>query len=292
MKTLPLKPNLGRAAIILGVVVSLASVGPAFADDTSAVGGTDSDQTPQSLKNSKGIITHVNATEKLVTTESFWSTKTFSLADNCTVSLEDKPEATVANLRPGQKVKVRYLNSHGVLIAHGIQQENQVYHGRVETIDPAIKSIGIKRGAAVRKFSLPENYTVLLKDNKSGTLADLKVGQMVHVIYESLDDEYFARRIEQKNPTFVGTIRSMDATTRTVKAKSVFEEKTFRLADKCRVVTADDSDASLRDLRIGDRVEFVYEDKDGVLVANRIGQESPSAAAESSETAKANTKTP
>jgi Cu/Ag efflux protein CusF len=291
MKTLPLESNLGRAAIILGMAMSLVSIGPAIADDSS-VDGTDSGQLPKSLKSSSGTISHVNATEKLVTTESFWATKTYSLADNCTVALEDKPEATVADLRPGQKVRVRYLNTHGVLIAHGIHQENQVYRGRVETVDPATKSVGIKRGAAVRKFSLPENYKVLLKDNKSGTLADLKVGQMVNVVYESLDDEYFARRIEQKNPTFVGTIRSMDASTRTVKAKSVFEEKTFRLSDKCRIVTADDSDASLRDLRIGDRVEFVYEDKDGVLVANRVGQESPSAAADSSETVKANTKTP
>ena len=63
-------------------------------------------------------------------------------------------------------------------------------------------------------------------------------------------------------------------------------------SDGCRIVTPENPDAALRDLRIGDRVEFVYEEKAGVLIANRIGHDSPPAAAVGSETAKADTKVP
>jgi Cu/Ag efflux protein CusF len=220
------------------------------------------------------------------------STLSFSLSDTCTVTLEDKPVATLADLRPGQQIQIHYENSHGVRIAHEILQQDLVYHGHIESIDVASKTVGIKHGMATRKFTLPEHLAVVVKDNKAGAMGDLKIGQTVDVIYESKNSGYLARRIEQKNPTFVGTIRSMDAATRTVKAKNFFEEKHFRLADGCRIVTTDNPNAGLRDLRIGDRVEFVYEDKGGVLIANRIGPESSQAAAVGSETAKADTKVP
>jgi hypothetical protein len=65
-------------------------------------------------------------------------------------------------------------------------------------------------------------------------------------------------------------------------------EKKFNLADGCRIVVANKPDASLRDLRIGDKVEFSYEDADGVLVANRIGRDTNLAETEGSHTAKLN----
>ena len=276
----------GGLAAILVMALGFASLAPALADDSTAV------TKPKPTKLFVGTVSQVDANAKVLIAKSFWSTRTFSLSDTCSVSVEDKSAATLADLQPGQKIRIRYEAPHGVRIAHEVRQQNLVFRGHIESIDPANKLVGVKHGVATRKFSLPEHFAVVLHDNKTGGLADLKIGQSVDVIYESQDSRYFARRIEQKNPTFVGTIRSMDAGTRTVKAKSFFDEKQFRLADGCRIVTADNPNAALRDLRIGDRVEFVYEDQAGVLIANRIGQESPQAAAVGSETAKADTKVP
>jgi hypothetical protein len=80
----------------------------------------------------------------------------------------------------------------------------------------------------------------------------------------------------------------LDARTRTVKARSFMTEKKFALADGCRIVVANKPDASLRDLRIGDQVEFSYENADGVLIASRIGRDANLAETESSQTAKLN----
>jgi Cu/Ag efflux protein CusF len=290
MKAKQLIANQPILAAVLSAALCLACVPSAFSDDTAAV---QKPKTPKA-KNDRvytGRIQHLDPAQRVIIAESFWSTRTFSLGDNCKIALEDKPDATLADLRPGQKIEIQYVAARGVRIAHAVQQKNLVYHGHVEAIDPDAKTIEVKRGGGVREFNLPENYTVLVQ-GKAGTLADLKVGQRVDVIHESLDNQHLARRIEQNNPAFVGTIRSIDASTRTVKARSFFEERTFRLADNCRIVTGDNSDASLRDLRIGDRVEFTFEDKDGILVANRIGHESPSATAVSSETARAETTVP
>jgi len=271
----------------LGLALSLAGITPALADDSAA------SSKPPTVKLLTGTVTQVSPSDKVLIVDSGWSKRTFSISETCKVSLEDKSAAALADLQPGQKIRIRYAEAHGVRIAHEIEQRNLVHHGRIEFIDVANKTIGVERGMVTRKFRLPEHFTVLVKDGKTGTFDELKVGQAVDVIYETPGEpRYVARRIEQKNPTFVGTIRSMDATTRTVKAKNFFEEKQFRLADGCRIVTTENPKAALRDLRIGDRVEFVYEEKAGVLIANRIGHESPPAAAVGSETAKADTQVP
>ena len=44
-------------------------------------------------------------------------TRNFSTATDCKVSFQDKPDASLAELRPGQKVYVRYERDNGVLIA-------------------------------------------------------------------------------------------------------------------------------------------------------------------------------
>jgi len=279
--------SLGLTTFFFGLALGLAGNSPALADESTA------SSKPQRTKQFMGTLAQVNPQEKVLLMETFWSTRPFSVSDTCKVSLEDKPVATLADLHPGQKIRIRYAEAHGVKIAHEIEQQNLVHNGRIEFIDPVNKIIGVERGMVTRKFALPEKINVVVNDNKPGTLEDLKVGQAVTVIFESPGDPPFvARRIEQKNPTFVGTIRLMDATTRTVKARNFFEEKQFRLADDCRIVTSENPDAALRDLRIGDRVEFVYAERAGVLIANRIGHESPQAAAVGSETAKADTKVP
>jgi hypothetical protein len=273
---------------ILGVALSFGSFTRAWGDDAASVSPLPAG------KLFVGTVSKVHPEERVLMVDSFWSKRTFSVSDTCRVFLEDKPEAALADLVPGQKIRIRYTQTRGVRIAHGIEQQNQVHSGRIEFVDTTNKIIGVERGMVTRRFALPENVAVVVKDDKAGRVADLKVGHLVNVVYETPGKpRYVARRIEQKNPTFVGTIRSLDAATRMVSARSFTEEKQFRLADGCRIVTADNPDAGLRDLRIGDRVEFVYEEKAGVLIANRIGtEESSPAGAVGSETATANTKVP
>jgi hypothetical protein len=104
-------------------------------------------------------------------------------------------------------------------------------------------------------------------------LNDLKVGQTVNVIYDSSNGKRTAQRIEQERPTYVGTVRAIDCDTRTVRAKRMLSEKTFRLADGCRIVINGHADGSLSDLRIGDRITLTYENANGVLVASCLGRE-------------------
>ena len=96
---------------------------------------------------------------------------------------------------------------------------------------------------------------------------------MVKVVYEPSNGSLAAQRIEQRDDRFVGTIRAIDAGTRTIKAKNMFTEKKFSLANGCRIVVQGSPDAKLSDLRIGEAIAVSFENVDGVLVADRIGHD-------------------
>jgi len=267
-----MKTSLMRMMMVTGMAFNLICASPTKGDEPAPV---------QKDKNFKGTITAVDRKEKTVSARDFWGTKTFNVADNCKVSLEDQPVASLAELRSGQKVEIGYENAHGVLVADRIAQHNLVFTGYISAIDRVKRTLTVKHGTFTRDFAVAPDCAVVIKDNDTKTLDDLEVGHTVNVIYEMANDSPLARRIEQKSPTFVGTIKAIDAETRTVKAKDLLAEKTFHLADGCQIVTGGKPGGSLRDLRIGDRFAFTYEDTDGVLVANRIGRQTTPSSMES-----------
>jgi Cu/Ag efflux protein CusF len=255
----------------LAVAFQLACAGLARGDDASAM-QTGAVAAPK-LKLCQGTVAAVDPQQRTVSVKSVWRTRTFNAADSCTVALEDRPEASLADLRSGQKVAVQYENRSGVLVAGRIVQHNRIYTGHLSALDPVQRTFRVKHGLSVRAFTLADRSKVTLAGEKAGSLNDLKLGQIVRVVYESAKGAATAVRIEQKHPTFVGTIRAIDSDARTVRAKSLLSEKTFHLADGCKIVANGKMDASLKDLRIGDQAAFTYEDARGVLIASRIGRE-------------------
>jgi len=283
MKNHCLKTRLGSATGILSVaLLSVLTINLALAD------GPLNDPAPVAaakIKTYQGTVAAVDAAEKTVTVKGTMFRKTFNASDACRVSLEDKPTASLSDLRPGHPVEIRYQDAGGVLAASQITQHNLVVEGYITSIDPAQRKLTIKRGGNKKELLATENCTVLLQGEKFGTLENLKIGHAVRIAYEPGPKPWTTRKIEQRAETFVGTIQAIDAGTRTVKARSFMAEKKFNLAEDCRIVVAGKTDARLRDLRIGDKVEFSYEDANGVLVANRIGLEAQASGSDGSQAA-------
>jgi Cu/Ag efflux protein CusF len=274
-----MKTSLMQMSVAAGMAFNLICASPVNGDQPAPV---------QTDKIFKGTVTAVDQKEKTVSARDFWGAKIFNVGNTCTVSLEDQPSALLADLHPGQKVEIGYQNARGVPVADRIAQHNMVFTGFINTIDPAKGTLAVKHGVYTRDFAAARDCVVVIKNDKTKSLDDLKVGHTVTVIYESLNNNSLvARRIEQKSPTFVGTIKAIDADTRTVKAKDLLAEKTFHLADGCQIVTDGKLGGSLGDLRIGDRFAFTYEDTAGVLVVDRIGRETTSSGMENAQAIKA-----
>lgn len=259
---------------VVGLTLGLAGAGLARGDGplstTPPANESSHAEKPSSYN---GSIVAVDPQEKTVTVRGGLTTRTFNAGDNCQVVLEDKPRASLADLAACQKVEVRYRKVQGVPIAQEVIQKNRTFKGHITALDPAKRTISVKHGLFTRGFALANGSTVIVKNDKAGSLENLRIGDTVTVIYQLDNDPLIAQRVEQKNPTFTGTIRAIDARTRTVTARSLMGEKKFHLANGCKIVVNGKTDAGLSDLRIGDRMSVSYEDADGVLVANRIGRE-------------------
>src|SRR5215510_4576079 len=78
---------------------------------------------------------------------------------------------------------------------------------------------------------------------------------------------------KQKGKTYSGIIATVDAKEKTVKVKGTVFSKTFNVADNCEFTLGDRKNATLDDLRVGQKVDVNYKDASGVLVANRFAQE-------------------
>jgi Cu/Ag efflux protein CusF len=273
-----MKTTLTHTAFIAALAWGLASANLARGDEQAPAAGN---------KTSKGTVITVDQKENSVRVRGMWGTRLFHAGDNCAVSLEDKPQGSLPELRPGQKVEVCYDNVDGVLVARRIIQHNNVFKGYIKAMDPDKRTITVESGLLNRNFAMAEKFSVIRND-ATGSLDDLKIGHMINVIYEKKGGSPVASRIELKDSTFVGTVQAIDAGTKTVKARNLLNEKKFNLADGCKIVAGAKADGQLSDLRIGDRVAFSYENANGVLVAHRIGLETGSPGVQSARAAKIN----
>jgi len=224
-------------------------------------------------KSFKGTVTAVDQKEKTVVMRGFWTTRTFNVGDHCKVSLEDNANAELKDLRPGYRVEVSYLENNGVRIASQVMQKNLVFTGNIAAIDPASRTLKVKRGTVTETFVASDHCNVIVRNDRNRALADLRIGHKVTVSYSAPGDAKVAQKIEQAGSTFTGTVEAIDADARTLKAQHLLSEKKFNLAKDCPIVIGGKSDGKLSDLRIGDKLSVVYEEIDGVLVATCVARE-------------------
>lgn len=265
-------------------VIALSSGWLSLTLFTPALGGES--KPAEHARTYSGIVSAVDQNEKTLSVKTWLASRSFNIGEDCKVSLEDKPAATVADVHPGQKIEVSYEEVAGVRVAHGIAQHNLSFKGHVTELDSPNHTITVRDSGLGKTFALAPECKVVLNHDRAGIVNDLKPGQFVTVIYEDGKQRDLACRIEQRSETYVGTIRALDAGARTVKARTRLSERKFNLADDCSIVIEGHPDAHLSDLHIGDRVVISYEDKDGIAIVSRIGREPTAGETETAQTAR------
>src|SRR5690349_14814366 len=159
--------NINTKSMAIGLaVLSAVSAWSVRADEQAAM--------KQKEKSYSGIIDRVDAKEKTVKLKGMLFTRTFNIADNCEFSLGDKKDATLDNLRAGQKVDVQYKDASGVLVANRFTQEELSYSGTVQAIDRNAHTLKLSHSGLHKTFELPGDCRVILRDDRSGSLEDVK----------------------------------------------------------------------------------------------------------------------
>jgi Cu/Ag efflux protein CusF len=198
--------------------------------------------------------------------------KKFNLGSACIYSFLEDTNGNAAGLHPGQKVTVSYQDLDGVLVADRIEQEPMRFEGRVKSIDPATRLVTVHEdGLGMDKqFKFAADCKVMLRDDRSGALNDLQPGNYVALVYETPTGLPTVQLISQTSEKFTGSLTAIDLDERTVKAKSLFDEKKFNIGENCVIVADGRSDARLSDLKPDDKLIFTFDEIDGVNVVNHI----------------------
>ena len=251
---------------LTAVCMSLLTLGPAAtasADSTAPVAKPDQSYT--------GTVVAVDLQEHILNVRGFLFGKTFNLGEQCTYLLPNQVAGSLADLRPGEKIQVRYQNAHGVLVADRIAQVPMRYEGMVKAIDPVNRTLTVHVRALDRNFQIARACRVVLRNNQSGQLTDIQPGDHVTVTYETPGDHATARQIAQTSQTFTGALIALDLGERTVKASGALITKKFNLADHCAIVINGKLDGRLEDLKPNEKLELTYDAINGVNIVNRIG---------------------
>jgi len=263
MKTLPLKNWLAIGAALL-ITTTTPRV---LADDQPAT--TDTAAKPE-ISTYTGTVAAVDPKEQVLSVKGWMMSKSFNLGGSCVYTLLEKPAATAADLRPGEKVVVSYQNVHGVLIACRVEQQPMQYEGMVKAIDPEKHTLTLSRSPGEKKLQVADGCKIVLRDQRNGTVADIRTGDHITVTYETPDGKAVARQIAQTSQEFAGTLTAIDLGEKTLKAKSFFDTKKFNVANNCAIVINGKPNGRLSDLRTDARFVFSYDEISGVNVVNRI----------------------
>jgi len=241
---------------------------PALADEPAGTAAT----TVKNEKSYTGTVVSVDPKEHVLSVKG-WTmmNKAFNLGDNCLISQLDHNSAAVNDLRAGEKVTVNYQDAHGVLIASRVAQEPMQFEGMIKAIDNDKHTLTLHQRALDKQIQFPADCKITLREGKPGTMADLRVGNHVTVIYETPGNTPTAHQIAQTSIPYTGTLTAIDLNDRTVKAKAMFATKKFNLADNCTIVVNGRTDGKLDDLKPNDKLSFSYDEINGVNVVNRIG---------------------
>src|SRR5258708_2589598 len=233
---------------------------------------------PQTAKTWTGTLSAVSPEGHSVVGKHVLSTRVFNIGDHCAISALDKNQASMADLHPGDHVEITFRNEQGVLVAYGIAVKPLSYHGLIHNMDKNARVVTMQKGIAQKKFQVATDCKVVLWNGNSGTLDDLKPGDELTLAYQSPGGLPVVCRIQGHSSTFAGTIQAVDLSARTLRADTLFGERTFHLASGCRISDGTRDDLSLKDLALGRKYTFTYVDVDGVNVADYIGPASNSSA--------------
>ena len=217
-----------------------------------------------------GTVAAVDANEHILKVDGLFLHKDFNLGNTCSYVFLDKGSGAIGDLHPGQKVVVAYRNFDGVRVADLVEQQPLLFEGKVTEFDANKRTMSVRHDGLEKTFQIAPGCPIDLHDNRSGTLADVQPGNRVTVTYETPYGGAVARRIDQATQRFTGELTAIDLNDRTAKAKDLLARKKFKLASNCEVVLNGKTDAKLRDVKLGERLEFDYTDANGINIVSRI----------------------
>ena len=153
-------------------------------------------------------------------------------------------------------------------------KQDKTYTGTVVSVDPNERLLKVRGPFLSKEFNLGENCAFAFLDQSAGTVNGLRPGQKVRVAYQNARGVLVADRIEQQPLRYEGMVKAIDPAAGTLTLHRRTMNKTFELADDCKVMLRDKRNGVLADVRPGHWVSVTYETPDRHPTVRRIDQTS------------------
>ena len=151
---------------------------------------------------------------------------------------------------------------------------HKTYTGMVVSVDAKERTLGLKGAFMKKKFNLGDNCAYTFVDKSNGAISDLRPGQRLLVAYQESHGVRVADRVTQQPLAYEGTVKAFDPIGRTLALHSRGMDRTFQIADDCKVMLRDYKPGALADIQAGNYVTVTYETPNDKLTARKIAQTS------------------
>jgi hypothetical protein len=226
-----------------------------------------SDSQPKDEKCYSGTVTAVDTNDNMLTVHGYLFSRHFVLANDCKLAEPDKNRASLADLRPGERVDVHYKAANGIRVANHINAEEMRFTGTVEVFDVNQHTLTVHRRGLNRTFTLADNCRVLGNGDRKEASNNIHWGDQVTVVYELPQNRTIAREVDLPGKVITGSLDNINMADQTV---NVGKEK-FYIGDHCVIIANDNFNARMDDLRMGRNYALTYETVGGINIVNRIG---------------------
>ena len=166
----------------------------------SSVGGVNvASQIAEKYRHFTGHIAAIDLTGKKLTVKRGTNEKSFSLADDYNVLVNDKT-GRMSDLKIGHKVTVAYDSLGEAKFAHQIALNSLSFVGTVEAIDAEARTLKAEHLMTERKFHMADDCLIVSNGELNGKLSDLRIGDTVVFNYQNVDGVLVANRVAVEMP--------------------------------------------------------------------------------------------
>jgi Cu/Ag efflux protein CusF len=143
----------------------------------------------------EGTVKSVDLKEHTLSLRMNGVNREFAFKDDCLVMMRNHRTAKLTELKPGDRVKVRYETPEGNLCAREIAQLSDTFHGELTAIDVGERTVKAKATLESKRFNVASDCEVVIPGKDYAHLRDLKPGDKVKFNYDEVNGVNVVSRI-------------------------------------------------------------------------------------------------
>ncbi len=144
----------------------------------------------------KGEVSVIDPNSRTLSVRYHGELRSFAIADNCGVTLNEKGNGTLDDVTPGSRVTVTYETPNGHWTAREIELPSLRFTGTLGAINPADRTVSISKPLlGDKQFHIADGCAVVINNKVTTRLQDLHPGENCELSYDVVNGVNIVNRI-------------------------------------------------------------------------------------------------